>query len=238
METHRSALLYDTGPGWRDGGNLVDGVIRPVLDYRGIGELDVTVISHADLDHAGGWPALGAFLPTGRLIAGEPDAMRYGSPVSCHGVRPWTRDGVRFRFLAAPPRTRTPGNNRSCVLEVSAGGQRALLAGDIERPVEEALAGEGELIQATVATVPHHGSRTSSSTAFIDAVRPAVAVASAAYGNRWGLPKTAVVRRWEAAGAEVYSTATDGALIMTLCPDRVSSPRPWRRDRPRMWRSP
>ncbi len=238
VETAASALLFDTGPGWRDGGNLVASVIRPALDYRGIGRLDVTVISHADLDHAGGWPALTALLPTGRLLAGEPHAMADGTPVSCHRVRPWMRDGVRFRFVHATTGTRSNGNNSSCVLEVSAGSYRALLTGDIERPVEEALVREGLLQETTLVSVPHHGSRTSSSMALVDALRPAVAVVSAAYGNRWGLPRTDVVHRWETAGARLYNTATDGALVMTLCHDGIDSLELSRHARRRIWQVP
>lgn len=238
VETARSALLYDTGPGWRDGGHLVDSVVRPVLEYRGIDRLDVTVISHADIDHAGGWPALQALVPTGRLLAGEPDAIATGTPVSCHRVRPWVRDGVQFRFLRPAAAARASGNNLSCVLEVSAGNYRALLTGDIERPVEEALVRAGHVREATIVTVPHHGSRTSSSTAFIHASRPELAVVSAAYGNRWGMPTHDVVHRWVSAGARVYTTAADGALIATLCDDGIETLRLSRRERRRIWRSP
>ncbi len=238
VETTATALLFDTGPGWRDGGNLVASVIRPVLEHRGIDGLDVTVISHADLDHAGGWPALAGLVPTGRLLAGEPHAAGDGTPVSCHRVRPWARDGIHFRFLQATPASRTSGNNSSCVLEVSAGRFRALLTGDIERPVEEALVRAGHVRRATLVSVPHHGSRTSSSTAIVAASRPAIAVVSAAYMNRWGMPRNDVVKRWEDAGARLYNTAADGALIMTLCPDGIAALELSRHDRRRLWQTP
>lgn len=238
VETRSTALLFDTGPGWRDGGNLVRSVIRPALAHRGIRRLDVTVISHADLDHAGGWPALSSAMPTGRLLAGEPLDTRPGSPVSCHSVRPWIRDGVRFRFLSVPTGRPLAGNDRSCVLEIATGSQRALLTGDIERTIEEALVRDGHVRRAAVVTVPHHGSRTSSSTAFIDAARPAIAVVSSAYDNRWGQPRAEVVRRWERAGARVYNTATDGAVIITLCADGMGPLERLRRDRQRIWQSP
>ena len=121
---------------------------------------------------------------------------------------------------------------------MSAAGQRALLTGDIERPVEETLAGTGSIRQAAVVTVPHHGSRTSSSTAFIDATQPMVAVVSAAYGNRWALPRPDIVRRWESAGSRVFSTADDGAVVATVCPDGIDSLRLYRRENRRIWRSP
>ena len=153
-------------------------------------------------------------------------------------MRPWRRDGVRFRFLSVPTGRPPAGNNRSCVLEIAAGSQRALLTGDIERTIEEALVRDGQVRRAAVVTVPHHGSRTSSSTAFIDAARPAIAVVSSAYGNRWGQPRADIVRRWERAGARVYNTATDGAVIVTLCADGMGPLERLRRDRQRIWHSP
>jgi len=238
VETHGSSLLYDTGPGWPGGRDAMGAIVLPYLRYRGIEALAATVVSHSDLDHAGGLETLRAALPAGRILAGEPiDAVGI-SAVNCHAVRPWRRDGVRFAFLSAPAAERLEGNNRSCVLEISHGTSRVLLPGDIERPVEAALADAGVLRPATVVSIPHHGSRTSSSTAFIDATRPALAVASAAYGNRWGFPKPDIVRRWESYGAAVHATAATGAVVLTLCKGRQPIVHLERPSRQRLWHSP
>jgi competence protein ComEC len=236
VETSGFALLYDTGPGWPGGGNLVDGVLLPALRQRGIGVLDVTVVSHADLDHAGGLEALAESMPTGRLLAGEPVEKRGLTPASCHGLKPWHRDGVRFEFLSVTSRTTEEGNNRSCVLEVSAGGGRVLLTGDIERPVEALLARNNRLRPATLVTVPHHGSDTSSSMALIEATAPEFAIVSAGYANRWGMPRPSVVRRWQAHGSRVHTTADDGALDIAICEDQVGKLARARRDARRIWR--
>ncbi len=238
VETSNSELLYDTGPAWPGGGNVVAGTILPYLEYRSIARLSVTVLSHADLDHSGGYPALAAAIPTGRLLAGDATGIGAAAPVSCHAVRPWRRDGVRFTFLSVARSVAEPGNNRSCVLEVSAGPTRALLTGDIERPTETALAAAGLLRKASFVTIPHHGSRTSSSTALIDALRPEVAVVSAAHANRWGFPLPGIVRRWEAYATRVLTTAADGAVVATLCPDGMSRVHRERRASALIWRAP
>jgi competence protein ComEC len=238
VETRSSSLLYDTGPGWPGGRDAMSAIVLPYLRYRGIDALATTVVSHSDLDHAGGLETLRAALPTGRILAGEPIDAVGMSAANCHAVRPWQLDGVRFAFLAAAVAERLEGNNRSCVLEISYGSNRVLLPGDIERPVEEALADAGVLRPVTLVSIPHHGSRTSSSTAFIDATRPALAVASAAYGNRWGFPKPAIVRRWESYGAVVHATAGTGAVVVTLCAGRQPIVHLERLSRQRLWHSP
>ena len=235
VETRTSVLLYDTGPAWPGGGSAAANVILPFLAYRGISKIDTTVVSHADLDHAGGLPALEAALPTGRKLSGEPLAS--AATESCHRALPWRRDGVLFRFLTTPDHDALSGNNASCVLEISTAGGRALLAGDIERPVEERLVSRNALRPADMATVPHHGSQTSSSTAFIAAVNARYAVASAAWMNRWGFPKRDVVRRWQAAGSEIVSTSEAGAVTIEACADSVSEPRLERQERRRLWHS-
>jgi competence protein ComEC len=238
VETERSALLYDAGPGWPGGGDLVESVLLPVLRQRGIAALDVTVISHADLDHVGGLTALAAAMPTGRLLAGEPIERAGFTAESCHGRRPWQRDGVRFEFITPAPGPRNEGNNLSCVLAVSAREHTALLTGDIERPVEAALAGEGRLRPTVLVTIPHHGSATSSSLEFVRATAPRLAVASAGYANRWGQPRPEVIHRWRSYGANVFSTVTGGGLGVTICPDRVGELRRARLERRRIWRLP
>jgi competence protein ComEC len=236
VETSGSALLYDTGPGWPGGGNLVESAVLPVLRQRGIRALDVTVVSHADLDHAGGLEALANAMPIGRLLGGEPIDKRGLSAASCHGLRHWQRDGVRFEFLSSAAWTTEEGNNRSCVLAVSVGNGRALLTGDIERPVETRLVREHRLRRATLVTVPHHGSDTSSSAALIEATAPELAIVSVGHANRWGMPRPAIVRRWQAHGSRVHTTAAEGALDITVCKDGVSKFARARRDARRIWR--
>jgi competence protein ComEC len=127
-------------------------------------------------------------------------------------------------------------NNASCVFEVAAGTHSILLTGDIESPVENHLNRIGALTPADIVVVPHHGSRTSSSTAFVSALRPAVAIISAGHRNRWGFPKEEVVERWQEAGARVMNTATSGAVHYRVCADGGARLQSERRNRmPRYW---
>jgi competence protein ComEC len=87
-----------------------------------------------------------------------------------------------------------------------------------------------------VVVVPHHGSRTSSSAAFVSALRPGLAIVSAGFGNRWGFPKPEIVTRWRTAGSEVLATATSGAVSLHACADaKPIVSRRYRPARRRIW---
>ena len=113
---------------------------------------------------------------------------------------------------------------------------QVLFTGDIEAPVEILLAYRSMLAPATVVVVPHHGSGTSSSMALVQAVRPDLAIVSAGFANRWGMPKDAVVRRWQAGGALVVNTAHAGAVSQELCAgEEAGRVRQTRDDARRFW---
>lgn len=215
VQTHTTLLLYDTGPAYRSGGSAAQNVIVPFLQSRGIRHIDTLVVSHGDQDHAGGVAPLLQQVSVGRVIAGEPLADIAWRP--CHAGQSWQLDGIDFTMLYPAAHTGLEGNDSSCVLLVEAGGYRLLLTGDIEKAAERALLREATVPRVQVVTVPHHGSRTSSTPAFVRVLQPSVAVVSAAYGNHWGLPKEDIVARWQAAGAEVLNTADTGAVELSVC---------------------
>lgn len=216
VETGERVLLYDTGPAFRGGGSAAESVVLPFLASRGIDALDDIVVSHSDLDHAGGVGTIREAMPVHRVFAGEPVA---GLPDAraCRAGDGWEAAGVRFEFLNAPAATADSGNDASCVLRVSAGSHRVLLPGDIERRAERRLLRSGRIGPATVVIAPHHGSATSSSPGFVDALSPSLVVVAAGFGNRWGLPDPVVVRRWQQAGAQVLATADSGAIRFEAC---------------------
>jgi competence protein ComEC len=134
---------------------------------------------------------------------------------TCLAGQRWTWDGVDFRMLH-PFAEASPGakpNATSCVLRVAdADGRSALLTGDIEAPQEAALvAREGAALASDVLLVPHHGSRTSSTAAFLAAVRPRRAVIQVGYRSRYGHPAPDVVARYGAAGIGLVRTDQCGA---------------------------
>jgi competence protein ComEC len=215
VTTRSKTVIFDTGPAYRSGSNAAESLVLPFLEKRGIDSVDTLIVSHADLDHAGGVESLLAGVKVRDLRAGEP--LTTGAERRCIAGDHWQSDGIRFSFVHPLPDSEFRGNDASCVLLIEAGNYRALLTGDIERPAEAGLARAGSLPAVDVVIVPHHGSRTSSSPAFVAALKPTVAIVSASHGNRWGFPKDDVVGRWQAAGAEVLGTAESGAISMRLC---------------------
>ncbi len=238
VETPNYRLLYDTGPSY-PGGSGMESQILPFLAYRGIAALDTTVVSHADSDHAGGLSALLEVMPAGRLIAGEALDVARHTPEDCHTARPWQRDGVAFSFERNPDAIFAAGNDASCVLRVEVGDHQLLLTGDIEHAAESALLQRGGLQTADIVTMPHHGSGTSSSAAFVRTVAARWALASTGHGNRWGFPKPDVVERWRRHGTAVMTTGDRGAIEFELCRDAALAEPVAHRDRNRrIWHDP
>jgi competence protein ComEC len=130
---------------------------------------------------------------------------------SCVAGQAWTWDGVTFRMLG-PRGGEREGNDRSCVLLVGGSADRLLLTGDITRRVEATVAAAVPAGRPLVLSVPHHGSKTSSSEAFLQALHPAMGLVSAGWHNRFGHPHPDVVARYAAAGVVLRNTATTGAI--------------------------
>ncbi len=217
LRTRQHVLLYDTGPAFRSGTNTADLVIMPFLQNVGVERLDKLIVSHADQDHAGGLKSLLRKYETDQVLVGEAVEQSQTPQIQCTAGVHWTWDEVRFEILHPRNSSAWEGNNRSCVVLVSIGSTRLLLTGDIEAPVETLLVHASGLTRADIVLVPHHGSATSSSSPFVAALQPALAVVSAGFGNRWGMPRADVVQRWEHAGASVLNTAMEGAISQRIC---------------------
>ncbi|WP_405220162.1 DNA internalization-related competence protein ComEC/Rec2 [Lentisalinibacter sediminis] len=235
VRTRHHAMLYDAGPAYASGSDAGERVVVPALRTLGVRRLDLLMLSHADNDHAGGAASVAAAVPVAQVASGEPGELAGVDAAACERGGRWSWDGIGFRVLW-PAVAGAAGNDGSCVLEVSAGERRLLLPGDIERDSERRLLAAGGLQRADVVLMPHHGSATSSSAALVDALRPRVAIATAAWRNRWGFPRPEVARRWQAGGARVMSTGDYGALAITLCSDDREAQMSARRDsRRRLW---
>lgn len=231
--TRNRALLFDTGMAYQSGGSVAERVVLPFLESRGISRIDWLIVSHDDIDHSGGFETLVAGIDTGRVLAGEP----LTGAQACRAGLEWIVDGVRFRILHPKPAAELVGNDASCVLLLSAGPHSILLTGDIEADAEREMIERGLPGTVDVVVVPHHGSLTSSSTPFVQATSPRIAVVSAGYDNRWGFPRDVVVERWLSVGADVINTATAGAVSLRLCAGGgVTALRKDRETRRRFWR--
>ena len=235
LRTAGHSLLFDAGPAW-PGGDAGARVMQPLLQAYGE-RLDALVLSHGDADHVGGAQAVMAQQPQAQLrgAGAAPVAQRLQRPwVPCVAGQQWDWDGVRWQVLHPAAGAQGDGNSASCVLRVqSARGAAVLLTGDMEAPQEAALLRSGQALQADVLLAPHHGSRTSSTAAFIAAVAPRTAVVQAGYRNRFGHPAPVVLHRYAAQGTTVVSTPECGAvhwrsaLPQQVACERTLHPRYW-----------
>jgi competence protein ComEC len=242
LETSNHRLLYDTGPAYTPETNGGNRVVLPYLRARGITALDGMIVTHSDSDHAGGALSILRDIRTGWLLsslpAGHPIGEAARNHAHCETGQHWEWDGVRFEMLH-PARashgvpTLKP-NARGCTLRVSAKGGSILLPADIEAPQEAALvAAAREKLQADILLAPHHGSGTSSTPAFLAAVRPRHALFQVGYRNRYHHPRADVLERYRAADAAVWRTDTGGAVSIELgAGARLSA---YREARPRYW---
>ena len=234
VQTREHDLLYDTGARFASGFDLGEAVVHPALLALGVRKLDMLLLSHADNDHAGGAPFIAAHMPIGLTMAGQAadvDARLAAQP--CVPGQHWRWDGVHFEILHSPPPPAT-ANEQSCVLRVAAGDQAVLLTGDI------GIRGEYQMLDKTLAAsvllAPHHGSRSSSSYAFIRAVNPHWVVFSAGRHSQYGHPHPLVVKRYRELKAEPVYTASAGAIRFVL--DDTGKTRQawtWRKHAQRFW---
>jgi competence protein ComEC len=231
VRTREHVLLYDAGPRFGDF-DLGERVVLPSLRQLGVSRLDLMLLSHADSDHAGGAEALARGLPIDRVLSGEAAVLpAHLAAQPCIDGASWSWDGVRFttwRWAGAGE-----GNPASCLLKVEAAGERLLLSGDIDEATETALLAVGRDLRAEWLQVPHHGSRSSSSATFLDAVAPRAALLSRGWHNPFGHPHSGVLARYRERDITLYDSAERGAVRLLLGSDEgVSS---WR-ERPRFWR--
>ncbi len=217
VRTRAHVLVYDTGPGFSGGFNTGAAVVAPFLRARGVAAVDTLMVSHADKDHAGGVRGLLDALPVGRVLSGEPESLGVARAQACRAGMRWRWDGVDFAVLH-PDRARPAGgNDRSCVLKVTNAAGSVLLTGDVETAVEARLVEAlGAGLRSRVLVAGHHGSNTSTSPAFLAAVKPEVVLYSAGYRNRYGFPRAEVRRRVSESGAEQRDTIGSGALTLSF----------------------
>ena len=222
LRTRHHLLVYDTGPQYSLESDAGQRVLLPLLASRGERRVDLLMLSHRDGDHVGGAASLLAGWPvvaiSSSLEAGHPLLLRAVPQQRCESGQRWDWDGVHFEVLHPTPEehaaARKP-NAVSCVLRVQdSAGRSVLLTGDIETPQEAALILRwGSGLASDVLMTPHHGSRTSSSAAFLDAVAPATTVVQAAYRSRYGHPAPDVMARYAQRAINVVRTDQCGAWL-------------------------
>ncbi|MFT3789651.1 MAG: DNA internalization-related competence protein ComEC/Rec2 [Rudaea sp.] len=219
VRTRDHALVYDAGARFPSGFDLGEAAVVPALRALGIEDIDRLVISHGDNDHAGGAAAVLAAFPHARVASGEPERLTV--PASqCLAGEAWNWNGVAFRIVHPHEPLAAKDNDRCCVLEVRSGDSALLLTGDITAAVEgDVAAALAPPAPHTIVQAAHHGSKTSSSEAFLAAAKPEWMLVSAGYRNRFGHPAPTVVARYRDDGIGMFDTAQSGFADLRFTPD-------------------
>ncbi len=217
VQTAHHDLIYDAGPKSFMGFDAGQSVVLPFMLYQHVGFLDKLMISHGDNDHIGGSYAILKRFPNTPVLTSVPNKFQYYHVTHCMAGQHWRWDGVQFKVLYPPVGMRYQGNNSSCVLWVGSGKGAILLTGDIEQPAERwLLLHQRSALRARILVVPHHGSRTSSSQEFIQAVSPRIAVISAGFYNRYHFPAKSVLQRYRDYGVKILDTSKLGAIQLKI----------------------
>ena len=241
--TSAHALLFDAGPAYPGGGDAGERIVVPFLRGEDIRALDAMLVSHDDLDHSGGALSVLAALPVRQTLSslppGHPIHAGSASVQRCLAGQHWEWDMVQFEVLHPVAgdynAARLKDNDHSCVLRISGRHGTALITADIESASERMLlARTPVMLRADIVVAPHHGSRTSSGPAFVDATGARVAVFAVGYRNRFGHPHPAVAARWRANGARLLRTDVSGAISFRIGPGGMQIEE-WRLAQPRYW---
>ncbi|MBX3298961.1 MAG: ComEC/Rec2 family competence protein [Acidobacteria bacterium] len=218
----------DGGSPRYDRAGIGEVVTNRTLWALGVDRLEAIAATHSDADHAEGLADVARSFTFDRLLLGRKACSAPEmSPVCAEAKRQealieivergdtFEIEGVVFEVLHPATGDGPYDNDASLVLRVTYGGRRFLLTGDIERGAEAAIIGSGVEMAADVVKIPHHGSKTSSTDAFVNAVSARYAIVSAGKRSPFGHPADAIVRRWIEAGAEVLSTQQNGMITFS-----------------------
>jgi competence protein ComEC len=231
VRTASHALVYDTGPSWNADADSGNRIVVPFLRGEGIA-IDGVVVTHADDDHSGGAYSIGHARPLAWLVTSVEDEdlhSAFAASRRCEAGDRWRWDGVTFEMLHPPASIyietgKRKENDRGCVLRVATAAASVLLTADVEsRGESEMLKRDAPALRSSLIVVPHHGSKTSSTPAFIDAIAPRIAIASVGYRNRFHHPNETVVTRYVERGIEFHRTDREGAIHIVLPGDATKA---------------
>lgn len=221
VRTKNHTLVYDTGNAFRTGFTVADATLVPYLTAQRIQNIDTLIVSHDDQDHRGGLDTMLKSFKVKTLLSGQPQALGLNAQ-ACQSGQSWAWDGVEFSVLwpesgskASSTSVKMNDNNHSCVLYIHTATHAMLITGDIEASAERYLVQQGHLPKVDALIVPHHGSNSSSTVEFLQAIQPQYALISAGAYNRFNHPHPSVIQRLKRAGAQVFTTKDCGRLDYT-----------------------
>lgn len=231
--TAKHTLLFDTGARFSERFNAGEAAVLPVIKSLSRNKVDTMIVSHGDNDHSGGAVSVLAGIDVQRVISNEIISDRKVTP--CLAGQQWQWDGVMFRIIHPASGETESGNNSSCVLHIQSQYGSVLLPADIEEEAEQAIllryAGS---LASSILLAPHHGSKTSSSEEFIDAVGPELVVFPAGWMNRYKHPAETVVKRYSDRGIDTLITGGCGSINVYAGPDSIKV-EAWRQVNRSIW---
>ncbi len=257
IQTAHHTLLYDAGPSYSAQSDAGSKIVMPYLRGEGIKRLDGFVVSHNDSDHSGGVASVLAQVPVNWQMSSY-DSVEKNPPkksMKCFAGQHWQWDKVNFEVLypnvESYKNESFTDNNRSCVVKVISPFGSILLAGDIEKEAETTLLTAGLqvnrdrqeadilknafLLKSDALIAPHHGSKTSSTVDFVEAVGAKQVIFTVGYLNRFKHPKPMIEKRYEESGAYTYRSDYQGALLLDFVEKSSAHIIAWRQSQPRYW---
>ncbi len=244
IETERGRLLYDAGPSYGSESEAGSRIIIPYLRTRGFDSIDAMVVSHLDSDHSGGAKEVAKKLSPHWISSSlnEQSSLYGRKHIPCREGQAWQWGDAQWRFLHPgefnTTAVKSKTNAKSCVLHLKHPAVSLLLPGDLEAAQERRLVSQYgmEGLQSQVLIAPHHGSASSSSSAFLDAVRPEWVIFQVGYRNRFKHPSHKILPRYEALGVRILRTDHHGAIHMRFKVGREPIIRRLRLDDQPYWR--
>ncbi len=219
VRTQNHTLLFDTGSDYPSGFNMGDAVVIPYLRSKQIQYLDKIIISHGDNDHIGGLNSVLKAFNVLEIHTSVPNKIQ-ATTTLCKKGRHWIWDDVLFEILNSDDNFKD--NNASCVLKISTHSHSVLLSSDIEKKAEKYLIStQKDKLPSNILISPHHGSKTSSSDEFLEALSPKWVVVSSGYKNRFNHPAKVVVNRYKNHNINILNTSCSGQIEIFLGKDIV-----------------
>jgi competence protein ComEC len=256
IQTANRTLLYDAGSRYSAQSDAGSNIIVPYLRGEGIVKLDGFIVSHNDIDHSGGAASILKQVRVGWLASSFDFTVitPQQKSIKCFAGQHWVWDKVRFEVLHPSLESYENGslkdNNRSCVIKVTSQFGSILLTGDIEKEAEKVLLEDalqanihetsGDVVlnsklKSDVIIVPHHGSKTSSTVNFVQAVGAKHSIFTVGYLNRFKHPKPMIEKRFEESGAHIYRSDNQGAILLDFTRNAPLKIDAWRQLRPKYW---